>query len=90
MIEPAQRGWVKCPPGELQRLGARLRVRRRRDFLFKLFVVLLATFGIGLGAYVTTALATRAADANRPGCHPEGECPSEAPPASVGGECTPK
>jgi hypothetical protein len=77
MIEPARGAWVKCPPGELQRLGTRLRWRRRRDFLFRAFVILLATAGIGCGVWVTTEVVSRAAAAAK--SKPCGECPQQVP-----------
>jgi hypothetical protein len=83
MIEPAKGAWVKCPPGELQRLATRLRWRRRRDFLFRAFVILLAAAGIGCGVFVTTVIAARATAAAK--CRRCGEQPAQRPDDS----CTP-
>ena len=73
MSVPTVDGWVRCPPGELGRLGTRL--RRRRLFRLGLGAAAVVLVVVVLGAMAVQAAASLAQSwaepiPDPPSCHP--------------------
>jgi hypothetical protein len=51
--------WCPCAPGELQRVAARLRGRRRREFLRQAGSVAAGVAVLGAGGYLAARVGTR-------------------------------
>jgi hypothetical protein len=83
MTEAKQDEWVQCPPGELCRLGTRLRMRRRVRALMKAAVAVVVAAGVGGGIWLLAALASPSPRQKQGPCHPETtpcSSPAETPP----------
>jgi hypothetical protein len=80
MTGPAPGGWGPCPPGDLERLGARLRLFRRLRIAAGVGAVLLAAAGLATGGW----LALRPRPEPAPGC--QGACAVESAPATPCGD----
>ena len=85
MTAPTHEGWVKCPPGELQRLGTRLRVRRRLRALFVAAIALVAVAAVSGGAWLAAGMVPWSG--KTPHC-PTQQCPESNPVPADG--CAPK
>ncbi len=73
MAGPTRDGWIRCPPGELDRLAERLRGRRRWRLLLTAGAALVtaAIVGTGLGAAILgRPSAGTVAQPPSNGCHP--------------------
>jgi hypothetical protein len=51
MAELMHEEWAPCPPGELTRLGSRLRARRHLRLAIAWAIAALVSAGVALGAY---------------------------------------
>ena len=80
MTEPTPGGWGPCPAGELERLGARLRLSRRLRTAAAVGAVLLGAAGLATGGW----LALRPRPEPAPCC--SGACPVESAPATPCGD----